>query len=191
MKQKQLAPTPGELLSPRLTWHDLVLPDALRMQLQSAGARLRAQQYRKTARLYGPNPWKGSQFLFHGPVEGAKLLAAQLMASDLGLDLWLIPSPVLLGRYIGETEKNINRVFHRAARSGWVLFFDEADALFGRRTRVQSGNDHYASIEISHLLQAAEAYRGPVVLSMLAKPHLGGRDQRRFEGLIEFQVSDS
>jgi len=82
-------------------------------------------------------------------------------------------------------------VFHRAARSGWVLFFDEADALFGRRTGVQSGNDRCASIEISYLLQAAEAYRGLVVLSMLAKPHLGGRDQRRFEELIEFQASDS
>lgn len=190
MKQKQLAPTPGELLGTRLTWQDLVLPDDLGAQLQSAGARLGAQQYRKTARLYGPNPWKDSQFLFHGPAEGAKLLAAQLFARDLGVDLWLIPSPVLLGRYIGETEKNLSQIFRRAAQTAWVLFFDEADALFGRRTGVQSGNDRYASIEISYLLQVAEAYRGPVVLSMSTKPHLGGRDRRRFEGLLEFSAPD-
>ena len=179
-------PASGSLLTTRKSWNDLTLPLEVLTQLQRLSARLQQARAGKTMPLYGPNLLAGSQQLFCGPPGTGKVLAAQLIARDLDLTLWKIPSASLVERYIGETEKNLDAIFHRARRRGWILYFDEADALFGKRTGVRSHNSRYANQEISYLLQRAEDYRGVVILSTHAKPEFAGRLMRRFEGLVEF-----
>ncbi|MCP5413433.1 MAG: ATP-binding protein [Chromatiaceae bacterium] len=139
-----------------------------------------------SAHLYGPNPWHGSQLLFVHGAAGERLLAAQLMARDLGTRVWRIPSAALIGRSIGETEKNIGKVFDLAVRSGWILFFDEADALFGRRTNVKDAHDRYANLEVSYLLQCAADFRGLVILSLVNTPYLTATVKRQFEAQVSF-----
>ena len=107
---------------------------------------------------------KGLNVLFVGPPGTGKTMAAEVLAHTLGLDLYRIDLSAVVSKYVGETEKNLSRIFAEAATSNAILFFDEADALFGKRTEVRDAHDRYANIEVSYLLQRMEEYEGVVVL---------------------------
>lgn len=186
MYRSGIEPQLGRLLTNRMSWDDLTLPLPVLTDLQSLSSRLGTVGTGNAAPQYGPNLWINNRFMFCGPSDVGKTLAAQLIAGEIGAAIWKIPSSSLVGRYIGETEKNLARIFSRASQTGWVLFFDEADALFRRRNGVSVQNSRYSNQEVSYLLRIAERYRGLVIVSTLAKPYLGGHLGPLIDGIVEF-----
>ena len=124
--------------------------------------------------------------LFAGASGTGKTMAAGVIARDLGLDLFRIDLATVVSKYIGETEKNLRRVFDAAETGGAILLFDEADALFGRRTEVRDSHDRYANIEVSYLLTRMEAYRGLAILTTNAKDALDRAFLRRLRFVVRF-----
>jgi SpoVK/Ycf46/Vps4 family AAA+-type ATPase len=124
--------------------------------------------------------------LFHGPAGTGKTLAALAIARELGTNLVRIDLASVVSKYIGETEKHIDAVFHEAAQSGAIVLFDEADALFGKRSEVKDSNDRYANIEVSYLLQRIEAFNGIVILTSNARQNIDAAFLRRLRYVVEF-----
>ncbi len=192
----QARPKLGDLaqfLEPVATWEDLVLPEAQRRTLQDI-----VLQVRQRARVY--ETWGfaaksarglGISALFHGPSGTGKTTAAEAMAHALCLDLYRIDLSQVVSKYIGETEKNLRRVFDAAEEGGAVLLFDEADALFGRRTEVKDSHDRYANIEVSYLLQRMESYRGLAILTTNLKGSIDDAFQRRIRFMVPFPFPDA
>jgi hypothetical protein len=175
------------------TWADLVLPQA---QLQIL--RDMASQVRQRRRVY--DTWGlassgarglGISALFAGPSGTGKTMAAEVLADDLRLDLYRIDLSQVVSKYIGETEKNLRRVFDAAEGGGAVLLFDEADALFGKRSDVKDSHDRYANIEISYLLQRMESYRGLAILTTNMKNALDEAFLRRLRFIVQFPFPDA
>jgi SpoVK/Ycf46/Vps4 family AAA+-type ATPase len=133
----------------------------------------------------------GISALFAGPSGTGKTLAAEVMAAELGLDLYRIDLSQVVNKYIGETEKNLRRVFDAAEEGGAVLLFDEADALFGKRSEVKDSHDRYANIEVSYLLQRMEAYRGLAILTTNLKSSLDTAFLRRLRFVVSFPFPDA
>jgi SpoVK/Ycf46/Vps4 family AAA+-type ATPase len=134
---------------------------------------------------------KGLNALFAGESGTGKTMAADIMAGQLGLDLYKIDLSTLVSKYIGETEKNLNRIFTEASTSNAILFFDEADAIFGKRSEVKDSHDRYANIEISYLLQRMEAYDGVVILATNMRSNLDEAFTRRLHFIIEFPFPEA
>ena len=141
----------------RFAWDDLVLPKSETATLRAIAARLRTT----IDQPGGP----GIGALFAGPSGTAKTLAAEVLAGDLNLELYRIDLSALVSKYIGETEKNLRAVFEAAEQGGAILLFDEADALFGKRSEVKDSHDRYADIEVGFLLRQMEAFRGLTILA--------------------------
>lgn len=133
---------------------------------------------------------RGLSALFSGPPGTGKTLAAEIVANVLGLDLYKIDLAGVVSKYIGETEKNLSRIFREAEQSNAILFFDEADALFGKRTEVKDAHDRYANIETSYLLQKMEEYEGMVILSTNLRANMDEAFTRRIRFIIEFPFPD-
>jgi SpoVK/Ycf46/Vps4 family AAA+-type ATPase len=146
---------------------DLRSPTASRAVLRKAVAFLRAKcgVGTKGERAAKPVPRKSACLLLTGKNRTGALIAAQTLARDLGRDLYRVDLGDVVSKYIGETEKNLRRVFDAVGKSGAILFFDEADALFGKRTEVKDSHDRYANIEINYLLQRIEDYADIVILA--------------------------
>ena len=134
---------------------------------------------------------KGIAALFSGPPGTGKTMAAEVIAHELGVDLYKIDLSQIISKYIGETEKNLDRVFSAAERGNAILFFDEADALFGKRSEVKDSHDRYANVEISYLLQKMEQYDGIAVLGTNMRQYLDGAFLRRLRAIIEFPFPDA
>jgi SpoVK/Ycf46/Vps4 family AAA+-type ATPase len=134
---------------------------------------------------------RGISALFSGPSGTGKTMAAEILANHLMLDLYRVDLAGVVSKYIGETEKNLRRVFEAAEQSGAILFFDEADALFGKRTEVKDSHDRYANIEVNYLLQRMEDYRGLAVLATNMKSVLDNAFLRRLRFLVEFPFPDA
>ncbi len=175
-------------LNPRYTWDDIVLP---RQQLSTL--RLIATTVRHRPIVYGD--WgfdrklslgKGLIALFSGPSGTGKTMAAEIIANDLGLDLYKIDLSAVVSKYIGETEKNLERIFNEAQDSDAILFFDEADALFGKRSEVKDAHDRYANIEVAYLLQRTEEYNGLVILASNIKKNMDEAFIRRLHFTVDF-----
>jgi vesicle-fusing ATPase len=132
----------------------------------------------------------GVTALFAGESGTGKTLAAEVLAADLGLDLYRIDLSATVSKYIGETEKNIRRLFDAAEASGAVLLFDEADALFGKRGEVKDGHDRYANLEVAYLLQRMESYRGLAILTTNMRSHIDRAFLRRLRFVIQFPFPD-
>lgn len=173
-------------------WDDLVLPSA-----QAEAVRRIALHVRHRARVH--DAWGfaaksgrglGMNALFAGASGTGKTMAAEVIASELHLDLYRIDLSNVVSKYIGETEKNLRRVFDAAESSGAVLLFDEADALFGKRSEVKDSHDRYANIEVSYLLQRMEAYRGLAILTTNLKGALDPAFLRRIRFLVQFPFPD-
>ena len=133
----------------------------------------------------------GITALFAGESGTGKTMAAEVLANELHLDLYRIDLSAVVSKYIGETEKNLRRVFDAAEDSGAILLFDEADALFGKRSEVKDSHDRYANIEVSYLLQRMEAYRGLAILTTNLKAALDSAFQRRLRFVVHFPFPDA
>lgn len=178
---------------PRYRWEDIVLPPDTIAQLQEM-----VNTVRQRPIVYGEWGWgqklslgKGLNGLFAGESGTGKTMAADIMAGQLGQDLYKIDLSMLVSKYIGETEKNLNRVFTEAQTSNAILFFDEADAIFGKRSEVKDSHDRYANIEISYLLQRMEAYDGVVILATNLRANLDDAFTRRLHFIVEFPFPEA
>ncbi len=170
--------------------HELVVPDRINAELDLAVAWVRHQ--RQVLERWGFERrlpmGRGLTVLFAGPPGTGKTMAAQVLARELGVDLFRIDLSRVLSKYIGETEERLRQVFDEAHLSGAALFFDEADALFGKRTEVKDAHDRYANVEISYLLQRMEAYDGVTILATNRKRDVDEAFVRRFQFLVDFPM---
>ncbi|MGD9527261.1 MAG: ATP-binding protein, partial [Pseudonocardia sp.] len=171
---------------------DLVLPADRRAALQALLGHVRAKA--TVNHLWGFTPpgarGGGAAAVFAGPSGTGKTLAVQVLAAELRLDLFRIDLSAVVSKYIGETEKNLRRVFDAAETGGAVLLFDEADALFGKRTEVRDSHDRHANIEVSYLLQRMETFDGLAVLTTNHREHLDPAFLRRIPFVVEFPFPD-
>ena len=183
----------AQRLDSAATWDDLILPEPQKATLRQIAAHVRH-------RLKVYEDWgfsgKGARglgisALFAGESGTGKTMAAEVLANELHLDLYRIDLSSVVSKYIGETEKNLRRVFDAAEDSGAILLFDEADALFGKRSEVKDSHDRYANIEVSYLLQRMEAYRGLAILTTNQKAALDTAFQRRLRFVVQFPFPDA
>ena len=182
----------ARVIEPRANWEDLTLPEAQLETLReiSLQVRRRRRVYEDWGFSARSSRGLGISALFAGPSGTGKTLAAEILAGELGLDLYHIDLSAVVSKYIGETEKNLNRVFEAAERGGGVLLFDEADALFGKRSEIKDSHDRYANIEVSYLLQRMESYRGLAVLTTNLKNGLDAAFLRRLRFVVQFPFPD-
>ena len=177
----------------RAGWDDLVVPPGTRSVLEeiAAHARHRCTVYDDWGFAARGPRGLGITALFVGESGTGKTMAAEVLASDLGIDLYRIDLASVVSKYIGETEKNLRRIFDAAESSGAILLFDEADALFGKRSDVKDSHDRYANIEVSYLLQRMEAYSGLAILTTNMKAALDRAFQRRLRFIVQFPFPDA
>jgi len=173
------------------TLHDIVLPKEQTDQLKNLISHYNHQ--RQVFETWGFKKFFQSQgigVLFTGPPGTGKTMAASILANEMGLDLYRIELSQIVSKYVGETEKNLSKIFEAAEGSGVMLFFDEADAVFGKRTEVKDAHDRYANIEVSYLLQRIEEYDGPVILATNYKRNIDDAFVRRLRFIVEFPFPD-
>ena len=173
-------------------WNQLVLP-----QEQNALLHQITDQVEQRNRVYESfglheqmKEGLGISALFTGESGTGKTMAAEVIANALNLDLYRIDLSAVVSKYIGETEKNLHKLFDTAEDSGAILFFDEADALFGKRSEVKDGHDRYANIETNYLLQRMESYRGLAILATNTKDSLDKAFMRRLRFIVDFPIPE-
>ncbi|RZS92494.1 ATPase family protein associated with various cellular activities (AAA) [Aquimarina brevivitae] len=178
---------PAERIETQLTWDDLVLQQKTLTHIKEIEAWLKYND--KVL-----NDWKmksrikpGYRILFSGPPGTGKTLTATLLGKYTGEDVYRIDLSMIVSKYIGETEKNLSRLFDKAKNKSWILFFDEADAIFGKRTNVRDAHDKYANQEVSYLLQRIESHPGLVILASNFKNNIDTAFTRRFQTIVEFE----
>jgi AAA+ superfamily predicted ATPase len=174
------------------SWEDLVLPDDALAQLREICGRVAHRHRVLHEWQFGRKlPYgRGVSALFSGPSGTGKTMAAEIVAHEIDLDLYRIDLAQVVSKYIGETEKNLERVFSAAERTNAVLFFDEADALFGKRSEVRDAHDRYANIEIAYLLQRIERYEGLSILATNLRQNLDEAFLRRLQFIVDFPFPD-
>jgi len=182
----------AQRIEPAAQWTDLVLPDAQINTLKQVAAHVRRRLtvYEEWGFATKGQRGLGVSALFAGESGTGKTMAAEVLAGELGLDLYRLDLASVVSKYIGETEKNLRRVFDAAEESGVILLFDEADALFGKRSEVNDSRDRYANIEVSYLLQRMEAYRGLAILTTNARSAIDTAFQRRLRFVVQFPFPD-
>ncbi|TDC89519.1 ATP-binding protein [Saccharopolyspora aridisoli] len=178
----------GRRIEPEAGWDDLVLPERQMRVLREivAHVRQRATVHHDWGFSATLRRGLGVTALFAGGSGTGKTLAAEVIAHELGLDLFIIDLSQVVSKYIGETEKNLRKVFDAAERGGALLLFDEADALFGKRSEVKDSHDRYANLEVSYLLMRMEAYRGLAILTTNMKKALDTAFMRRIRFVVDF-----
>ena len=178
--------------TPRAGWDDLVLPAAQLDQLRAlvAAARHRAVVLDDWGFAERHSRGLGTTALFAGPSGTGKTLAAEVIAHELGVDLVHVDLSAVVSKYIGETEKQLRRLFDAAENGGVVLLFDEADTLFGKRTEVRDSHDRYANLEVGYLLQRMESFRGLAILTTNARSVLDQAFLRRIQTIVTFPYPD-
>jgi hypothetical protein len=179
---------PAKRIYTQLDWNNLVLADEtleeigeIRDWLQYGDALMNDWDMRKKIK-------PGYRSLFYGPPGTGKTLTASLLGKSAALDVYRIDLSMVVSKYIGETEKNLANVFDQAENKNWILFFDEADALFGKRTQTSSSNDRYANQEVSYLLQRIEDFPGVIILATNFKANVDDAFSRRFQSMIHFRM---
>ncbi|MEN0004402.1 MAG: ATP-binding protein [Bacteroidota bacterium] len=179
---------PAKLVETTLSWSDLILPNYVMAQIEEikhwVAHEVLIQEEWQLRKWIKP----GYRCLFFGPPGTGKTLTASLIGKELDRPVYRIDLSMVVSKYIGETEKNLARVFDQAEQHHWILFFDEADALFGKRTQTKSSHDRYANQEVSYLLQRIEDYPGLVILASNFKGNLDEAFIRRFQSMIHFPV---
>ncbi|HRO45281.1 ATP-binding protein [Agriterribacter sp.] len=182
---------PARRIEEKRQWESLVISEELQRQIEEITGWLKynntlLQQWGMQDRLK-----KGYRALFHGPPGTGKTLTAGLLANEMKRDIYKIDLSMVVSKYIGETEKNLEMLFSRAEDKGWILFFDEADALFGKRTNVRDAHDKYANQEVSYLLQRIEDYDGLIILATNMKGNIDDAFLRRFNAILKFPFPDA
>jgi ATP-dependent 26S proteasome regulatory subunit len=183
----------SQRIEPVASWDELVLPDQQLSTLHEivAHVKWRSRVYDDWGFASKGSRGLGISALFAGASGTGKTMAAEVLANELGLDLYRIDLSQVVNKYIGETEKNLRRVFDAAEEGSAILLFDEADALFGKRSEVKDSHDRYANIEISYLLQRMEAYHGLAILTTNMKSSLDTAFMRRIKFIVEFPFPDA
>lgn len=181
MEHKEL-----QRLETDLDWDDLALGDETRGQLAPVERWLRDSGSPLDDREVQGKATPGNFVLFHGPSGTGKTLTASLLGKHAGRDVYQVNAVSIASKYIGETEKNLSRTLAGAKGQNWILFFDEADALFGQRTDVRDSHDRYANQEVSYLLQQLESYDGLVILSSNQKSSIDNAVLSRLRGEVQF-----
>ncbi|MEL6275379.1 MAG: ATP-binding protein [Bacteroidota bacterium] len=179
---------PAERLTTQLDWEDLIVNPSTMTQLQELLAWVEHGETLLKDWKLGKRVKPGYRALFHGMPGTGKTLTASLLGKRTGTDVYRVDLSMVISKYIGETEKNLANLFAKAENKGWVLFFDEADALFGKRTGVKDAHDKYANQEVSYLLQRVEAYDGLVILASNFKSNIDEAFMRRFQSVIYFPM---
>jgi len=179
-------------IEPHAGWDDLILPDAQRRVLRDLASHLRhrAKVYDDWGFAGRGRRGLGITALFAGGSGTGKTMASEVIARELSLDLYRIDLSAVVSKYIGETEKNLRSIFDAAEEGGVILLFDEADALFGKRSEVKDSHDRHANIEVSYLLQRMEAYRGLAILTTNLKDALDTAFLRRIRFIVQFPFPD-
>ncbi|WP_037840621.1 ATP-binding protein [Streptomyces sp. NRRL WC-3549] len=179
-------------IEPTVTWDDLVLPPDAHAQLRELTARARHRD--RVLGEWGMRPGggrgRGVSALFAGDSGTGKTMSAEVIAADLGLDLYTVDLATVIDKYVGETEKNLERIFTEAAGVNGVLLFDEADAIFGKRSDVKDAHDRYANVESAYLLQRMESFDGLAILATNLRANLDDAFTRRLDLVIDFPVPD-
>ena len=183
----------AQRLEPACGWDDIVVPPDVLRQLREIAAQVAHRPRVYEAWGFGARlpRGRGISVLFSGPSGTGKTMAAEVFARELRLDLYRIDLAGVVSKYIGETERNLKKVFEAADQSGAILFFDEADALFGKRTDIKDSHDRYANIEVNYLLQRMEDYRGLAILATNRRTALDRAFLRRLRFLVEFPFPDA
>jgi len=179
-------------VEPAVGWDDLVLPAATAEQLHELAARARHRD--RVLADWGLRPGggrgRGVTALFAGDSGTGKTMSAEVIAGALGMDLYAVNLATVVDKYVGETEKNLERVFAEAEGVNGVLLFDEADAIFGKRSEVRDAHDRYANLEIAYLLQRMESFDGLAVLATNLRANLDEAFTRRLDAIVDFPVPD-
>ncbi|SKB82791.1 ATPase family associated with various cellular activities (AAA) [Sphingobacterium nematocida] len=181
---------PAKRMQTELEWEDLVVAHHLREDLESISLWL--QNEKDIRSRWGLNKYikPGYRCLFYGPPGTGKTLAASLLGKKHGMDVYRVDLSMIVSKYIGETEKNLAKIFDRAEHQNWILFFDEADALFGQRSEGNSSNDRHANQEVAYLLQRIEDFPGMVVLATNLKDNMDEAFFRRFQSVLYFPMPE-
>ena len=179
-------------IEPEVGWDDLVLPAPVLEQLRelTERARLGDTVFGDWGMGRGRRGHRSLSALFAGPSGVGKTMAAEVVAGDLGLDMYAIDLATVVDKYIGETEKNLDRIFTEAERVNGVIFFDEADALFGKRSEVKDARDRYANVEVAYLLQRLEAFTGIAVLATNLRNNVDEAFARRLDAVVDFPLPE-
>ena len=175
-------------IEPAVRFADLVLPPETMDQLKELLTRARyREQVLDVWKMGGPSARRrGLTALFAGPSGTGKTMAAEVLAAELGLDLYTVDLATVVDKYVGETEKNLDRIFAEAERVNGVILFDEADALFGKRSEVSDAHDRYANVEVAYLLQRMELFEGIAILATNLRANLDEAFTRRLDSLVDF-----
>lgn len=178
----------AQKIEPRYVWEDLVLPETPITMLKEMVSMVQSRPLVLETWGLGRKLTAGAgvSALFSGPPGTGKTLAAQIMANQLGIDLYRIDLSSVVSKYVGETEKNLERIFSEASESNAILFFDEADSIFGKRSEVKDAHDRYANIEVGYLLQRMENYNGVAILATNLRANLDEAFTRRLQFIINF-----
>ncbi|HVC14923.1 MAG TPA: ATP-binding protein [Acidimicrobiales bacterium] len=183
----------AQRIEPAVGWSDLVLPDAVASHLREIVAR--AGHRDTVLGQWGMRPGgrrgRGVVALFCGVSGTGKTMSAEVLAGELGIDLYVVDLASVVDKYVGETEKNLERVFSEADGVGGVLLFDEADALFAKRSEVRGANDRYANVEVAYLLQRMERFDGLALLSTNLRSNIDDAFVRRLDAIVEFPTPDA
>ena len=179
---------PARLLETNMNWDDLVLEQNTLIQLREIEIWLNYQDQLMNDWQMKSKLKPGYKTLFYGPPGTGKTLTATLLAKKVGLDVYRIDLSQTVSKYIGETEKNLAKVFDKAESKNWILFFDEADALFGKRTATKDAHDRHANQQVSYLLQRIEEYNGMVILASNLKSNIDDAFLRRFQTVVRFPI---
>lgn len=196
LEGKQHAPAfgpefPAKQLETAQHWDDLVLNASTIEQLNDVRAWLHYHERALKDPVLARKAKPGYRALFYGSSGTGKTLAATLLGKELRREVYRIDLSMVVSKYIGETEKNLEKIFTKAMHRNWILFFDEADSLFGKRSSVQSSNDKYANQEVSYLLQRVEDFPGLVILATNYKSNIDAAFLRRFNAIIEFPLPET
>ena len=182
---------PAKKITTGMIWDDVVLNPVTMMQVNEISNWLQHHHLFYEDENLKRKIKPGYRVLFYGPSGTGKTLTAALLGKQFDKDVYRIDLSQIVSKYIGETEKNLENVFRKAETKNWILFFDEADALFGKRTNVQSAHDKYANQEVSYLLQRVEDYPGLMILASNFKNNLDESFLRRFHSLVHFPMPNS
>jgi AAA+ superfamily predicted ATPase len=182
---------PAKLLSTKMEWDDLILNNHVKLQLNEIETWI--THHHKLMKDWGMEKIlkPGYRSLFHGPPGTGKTTTAALLGQKTNRDVYRIDLSQMVSKYIGETEKNLAKLFDRAENKEWILFFDEADALFGKRTSTRDAHDRFANQQVSYLLQRIEDYNGLVILATNLKGNIDDAFMRRFQSIIFFPLPNA
>lgn len=182
---------PAKLIETKMTWDDLILRPATQTQIDDIRIWLKHHLTLAADPVVSRKIKPGYRVLFYGPAGTGKTLTASLLGNQFAKEVYRIDLSQVVSKFIGETEKNLEKVFSKAENKEWILFFDEADALFGKRSGISNAHDKYANQEVSYLLQRVEDYPGLIILASNFKNNIDQAFLRRFNAIVHFPMPDA